>query len=129
MKDVQCSLFCLVPVPAITVTVTLSGNAVAGGSYTLDCSAMEEVAMGLTGMPSLQWLDSPGDMPVSGMDITVGTLQQTETTAMRALTFNPIRTSLGGNYTCVGTLQSPAVEDEIVEIFMQTVNVASKQIS
>ena len=95
-----------VPSPAITISVSAMGTATAGESYTLTCTVMEEVE-GLTSMPSLQWLNSSDAVIVDGEGITVMQLQQTDNTAMLALIFDPVRTTLGGEYTCEGTLESP----------------------
>ena len=91
-----------VPSPAITVSVSTMGTATAGESYTLTCTVMEEI-VGLTNKPSLQWLNSSGDVIVGREDI----IGQTDNTAMLVLTFDPVRTSDGGDYTCEGTLESP----------------------
>ena len=83
---------------------------------------MEEV-VGLTNMPSLQWLDS-FDHVVDGEGITVGQLQQNDTTAMLVLTFDPVQTSHGGKYICQGTLESPP--GQLMNASEQTVTVQSK---
>ena len=114
-----------VPRPAITVSVISEGSDTAGESYVLTCAVMEEVE-GLTNMPSLQWLD-PSDQVVDGEGITVGQLQQNETTATLVLTFDPVRTSHGGEYTCQGTLESPP--GPLMNTSEQTVTVQSKCIA
>ena len=118
--------FSAVPTPAITVTVTPDPpqSIPTGGSYILTCSAM--TALGLTNMPSLQWLDSPSGMPVSGIGITVGSLNQTDTTATLTLTFEPVTPSHGGQYTCLGTLESPAAGEPLMNSTTEDINVQSK---
>ena len=112
-----------VPSPAITVSVNSVGIPTAGGSYTVTCTIMEEV-VGLTNMPSLQWLDSSGQEIVDGEGITVEQTHQNETTAILVLIFDPLRTSHGGEYTCQGILESPP--GMLVNTFHQTVTVLSK---
>ena len=109
---------------AFTVFLNPHGNPTAGESYLLTCTAVEVIA-GLRNMPSLQWLDSNGS-PVQGTGITVGELQITDTAAILTLTFDPLRTSHAGVYTCWGMLESPAVVGNIIESTMETVLVASK---
>ena len=109
--------------PAITVSVNSQGSTTAGGSYTLTCTIMEEV-VGLTNMPSLQWQNSSGQEIVNGEGITVGEVQQTDTTAILVLTFDLVRTSHGGEYSCQGTLDSPP--GLLMNTSEQTVTVSSK---
>ena len=63
--------------------------------------------MGLTNMPSLQWQNPSGQEVVNGEGIAVQQTHQNETTAILVLTFDPVRTSHGGRYSCQGTLESP----------------------
>ena len=120
-------IFSIVPTTVIMVSVTPDPpqSIPAGGVYTITCSATETI-MGLTNMPFLQWLDSSNGMPVSGIGITVGSLNQIDTTATLTLTFDPVIPSHGGQYTCLGTLESPAMEGSIMESTMATVNTLSK---
>ena len=111
-----------VPRPAITVSVISEGSDTAGDSYVLTCIVMEEIE-GLTNMPSLQWLD-PSDQVVADGSITVGQIRRTDTTATLVLTFDPVRTSHGGEYTCQGTLESPP--GPLMNTSEQTVTVQSK---
>ena len=111
------------PRPAITVSVNSQGSTTAGGSYTLTCIVIEEV-VGLTNLPSLQWQNSSGQEIVNGEGITVGEVQQTDTTAILVLTFDPVRTSHGGQYSCQGTLESPP--GLLMNTSEQTVTVSSK---
>ena len=111
------------PRPAITVSVNSEGSDTAGESYALTCTVMEEIE-GLTNMPSLQWLDPSDQVVVDGEGITVGQLQQNETTAILVLTFDPVRTSHGGEYTCQSTLESPP--GPLMNTSERTVTVQSK---
>ena len=66
----------------------------------------------------------PSDQVVVDGSITVGQIQRTDTTAMLVLTFDPVRTSHGGEYTCQGTLESPP--GPLMNTSEQTVTVQSK---
>ena len=112
-----------VPRPAITVSVISEGSDTAGESYVLTCTVMEEIE-GLINMPSLQWLNSLDQVVTNGEGITVGQIQRTDTTATLVLTFDPVRTSHVGNYTCQGTLESPP--GPLMNTSEQTVTVQSK---
>ena len=70
------------------VTITASGISTAGEEYTLTCS------VDVPGTPSIQWQYSNGSVVTSGDGITV---------SAGVLTFNPLRTSHGGQYPCQAT--------------------------
>ena len=89
---------------------------------TLTCT-VSEVISGLTNMPSAHWSG-----PVtSGDDIVVTENLRSATTVTVALTFSSLLTSHTGQYTCQGTLVSPAAEDNIISTsHTVSVNVTSK---
>ena len=106
------------------MSTVAAGSSVAGDEYTLTCTVTELID-GLTNMPTLEWLDSVNN-PVSGGGITVGDMNSNDTSATLTLTFNPLRTSHGGEYTCRATLVSPPVVGGIVDSAMATVTVQSE---
>ena len=110
--------------PAIEIMIGTSGSSVAGDEYTLTCT-VTELLSGLTNMPTLQWLNSDNS-PVTGNDISVGEVNSMDTSATLTLTFTPLHTSHGGEYTCTAMLKSPPVEEGIVNSDMATVTVQSK---
>ena len=89
------------------VTITDSGISTAGQMYTLTCSVI------VPGTPSIQWQYSNGSDVTTGDGITV---------SAGVLTFNPLRTSHGGEYTCQATAETPSV----VRTAMWNVTVQSK---
>ena len=90
----------------VTITVT-SGMSTAGQMYTLTCS------VDVPGTPSIQWQYS------NGSDVTIG---DGITVSEGVLTFNPLRTSHGGGYTC----QATAGMTGVIRTAMQDVTVQSK---
>ena len=92
----------------------------AGDEYSITCTVMEDIE-GLTNSPTLQWVDPEGNI-VSGELITVD--ETTDTSATQTLTFDPLRTSDGGNYTCRAMLVSPP--GDIEDSTIQTVTVQSE---
>ena len=84
----------------VTIEAETPGTPLAGDSYTLTCTV--EVVEGL--VPVVQWLDPFSNTIVSGGDFTVGDPTIDGTTTTLTLTFNPLRTSHGGEYTCRATV-------------------------
>ena len=89
------------------VTITASVMSTAGQMYTLNCS------VDVPGTPSIQWQYSNGSEVTSGDDITV---------SEGVLTFNPLLTSHGGEYTC----QATAGMTGVIRTAMRNVIVQSK---
>ena len=85
----------------------------AGDEYSITCTVMEDIE-GLTNSPTLQWVD-PDNNTVSGELITVD--ETIDTSAIQTLTFDPLRTSDGGDYTCHAMLVSPLgdIEDSTIQ--------------
>ena len=75
--------------------------------YNLTCNVSKTVD-GLTNSSTATW--TTGGVAVSNRNgITVSTMS-TETAAVTTLTFDPLRTSHDGRYSCNGTLTSPALQ-------------------
>ena len=81
----------------LVVMVTSKGDPTAGNTYTLVCQV--SVVEGLVVNPVVEWLDSNGTA-VSGVNLSVGEPNIEGSVATRNLTFSPLHTSHGGNYTC-----------------------------
>ena len=92
---------------SFNVTISASGISTAGQMYALTCS------VDVPGTSSIQWQDSNGSEVTSGDGITV---------SVGVLTFNPLRTSHGGGYTCQATAETTSV----VRTAMWNVTVQSK---
>ena len=87
----------LLPLHTVLVSITPGGNPTLGQQYTLTCNV--SVASGVTGTPTVQWVGPGSPTPiVTGGDFTVNS------TPPYTLTFNPLRQSHGGQYTCQATV-------------------------
>ena len=78
-----------------TINISTSGSPVAGQMYTLTCTG--RIVGDTSLIPVVTWRNSNG-VVTNGNDITVSN---------GVLTFNPLHTSHGGQYTCQSTLSSP----------------------
>ena len=77
--------------PAPNVTISFSGNSIAGQSYSINCSAT--VVPGLVVEPQLE--------------IKFSNLTLASDTSSVEHTFSPLKTSHGGQYTCTTTINIP----------------------
>ena len=84
------------------------GDPTAGNTYTLVCRV--SVVEGIVD-PDVVWLDSNG-MTVSGLDIAVGRPSIEGSVVTRNLTFNPLHTSHGGEYTCRASISVSSISIE-----------------
>ena len=112
------------PVPPgsleVETEVSEDGPVEAGsGGLTLTCTAHETIS-GLTNMPSAHWMGPSGPV-TSGEDSVMTQTVLDNTTANVTVTFSSLHTSHAGEYTCQGTVVTPAgVENATVN---STVNV------
>ena len=90
--------------------------------YNLTCTVTKTVD-GLINSPTATW--TTGGVAVSnGNGITVSTMS-TDASKMATLTFDLLRTSHDGGYSCDGTLTSPALERELTRSSVETLQVQS----
>ncbi len=82
------------PTEEYTISITSPRDPTAGQDYTLTC----EVVVG-AGTPTLRWTGPGGET----------TFEQSGTTFTLNLTFSPLNTSNGGEYTCQSTVGDGAV--------------------
>ena len=112
------------PVPPgsleVVSEVSEDGPVEAGsGGLTLTCTVRETIS-GLTNMPSAHWMGPSGPV-TSGEDIVVTQIVHDDTTANVTVTFSSLHTSHAGQYTCQGTVVTPAgVENATIN---STINV------
>ncbi len=104
------------PDGAISIVTNVSGTPTAGELYTLSCVVSENIS-GLTGEPIAVWMDSNGNV-MSGDDITV-----TSSIGMSTVTFDPLSPTNADAYTCIGSLQSPALSTPLTVTQQQRVEV------
>ena len=109
----------LPPVSIHDVTITpLSTPLVAGQSYTLYCNG---TVLGNTSLtPVVTWNNSNGVI-TSGNDITVSN---------GILTFNPLHTSHGGQYTCQSALNYPVISiiSSMIDIAVRSMSICAPDI-
>ena len=120
-------MFVSFPVPptVLNTTVSSSGIARAGMIYNLTCTVSKTVD-GLINSPTAVWTDLLTSTTVSnGNGITV-TMMATEVVAIATLTFDPLRTSHDGTYSCDGTLTSPALNTALMPSTVETLHVQSE---
>ena len=92
----------------MTITPTINGTVLAGTTLTLTCEAV------IDRVPTLKWIDPNGQPVQSGNGIIVSQQDNLNTLSIVNLTFNGVRTSQSGNYSCSCELQQPhsLAEDE-----------------
>ena len=76
------------------------------GGLTLTCTVRETIS-GLTNMPSAHWIGPSGPV-TSGDDIVMTQTVLDNMTANVTVTFSSLHTSHAGEYTCQGTVVTPA---------------------
>ena len=113
-----------VPHDAVTASVSRSGTARAGMIYSLTCTVSK--ISGLVNSPTATW--TTGGVAVSnGNDITVSTTTS-DTSSSSTLTFEPLTTSHEGIYMCLGSLNSPALDEPLTTSNPENQRVQSKPI-
>ena len=84
------------------ITIVSSGAPISGETYNLTCTVEANVP------PTVQWLySSNGTTVTNGSDITVGTERANGSTTTLTLSFSPLHTSHGGQYTCQSSTDTP----------------------
>ena len=115
--------FLSVPATAINATVSSSDTAIAGMVYNLTCTVSKTVD-GLINSPTATWTNG-GEAITNGNGITVSTMA-TSTTAISTLTFDQLRTSHNGLYSCDGALTSQALDKPLTLPMMVVLSVQSR---
>ena len=106
---------CLVQsaLPAPNVTISFSGDSIAGLTYSLNCSA--SVVAGLVVLPHLK-IVFPNSTEVSAVS-----------SSSMDYVFSPLRTSDGGQYTCTATVNIPqAGITDLQNSVVETITVVGK---
>ena len=120
----------LVPENVLNVMVeaSVTGPVLAGSEdLTLTCTVNEAI-MGLTNIPSAQWMITSGLVTSGDDDITITETVIDDSMTIITLSFISLHTSHAGEYTCQGTLDSPATLNVIITSIPAnvTVNVICK---
>ena len=90
------------PVPVVTITGSTTG--VAGEGLQLTCSV--SVVEYLVAEPTVQW---SGDSVGRGNGVTESATATSGVTSERNVTFSPLRTSHGAQYTCQAVVSIPSI--------------------
>ena len=87
----------------------------AGGSYTLTCNATADIT------PVVRWTDPSGNSVETGEGISVtGPLVSGDTTILQ-LTFDYLRTSQTGTYSCLSIVDTPtSVQRDVRDVIVQS---------
>ena len=119
----MCFPYLSVPPVTLTASVSRSGTARAGKIYKLTCTVSKTVD-GLINTPTVTWTTG-GVAATNGNGITVSTMT-TDTASNSTLTFDPLRTSHDGRYSCDGTLTSAALDTTLMPSTVETLQVHSE---
>ena len=103
--------------------ITPEGFSTAGFEHTLICRVTG--AGNLFSSPAVVWMNGTEEL-YSGDAITVGQAVTEGSVTTRSLTFNPLRTSLGGMYTCMAVINIPDASVAVMNDASTAVNVQSK---
>ena len=102
----------------LSVNLTPSGSTSAGSTdFSISCIV---TVLRLKGSPSITWMDPDGMTISNGDDFTVGDVTGSGPMHSSVLTFNSLKTSQAGEYTCSAELDSETA------MFTATVSVTSK---
>jgi len=119
------SLYTFPLVPEFIPSISVEGTPFAGQQYSLNCN-ITKIRSGLTNSSTAQWIDSNGQ-PVTSTDGSIReTTTNTDQSTIHTITFSPLRTSHGGQYTCRGSAQSPLLLNATTVSITQNVTVTSK---
>ena len=109
--------------PAPQVQITPEGSSTTGSKHTLICRVTS--AENLFSSPDVVWMNGREELD-SGDAITVGQAVTEGSVTTRNLTFNPLRTSLGGMYTCMAAINIPDASVAVMNDASTIVNVQSE---
>ena len=104
------------------ITTSSYGSTIAGSVYSLVC--MVKVVDGLIVVPDVVWM-MDGGILVNGTNTTLTRTMSGGNSTLN-LTFNPLLTSHGGQYTCVATISVPQLSLNITNLSAVTVSVQSE---
>jgi hypothetical protein len=85
----------------IDVSITSSGTATAGESYSLECTVN---VTGSTEEPTIIWLDNATEITSTAARMVSGITGSADSGYSSILTFSPLRASDAGTFTCRATL-------------------------
>ena len=114
-----------VPPESVKASVSRSDTPRAGMVYNLTCTVSKTVE-GLASSPTATW--TIGGVAVSSGNDVIISGSAGDRSAVSTLTFEPLRTSHEGRYTCEGTLTSPSLDMPLTPSTAEELRVQSKQL-
>ena len=122
--------FVCIDFPPQEVVVSAVGDGVptAGDMYTLECTISRGGTLDSSTILEVMWLDMNNDIITAGnADYTItGDSSTTSTTTISTITFNRVRTSHGGTYSCSVNMTIPDIVTDHQVTRTTDVTVASK---
>ena len=114
-----------VPDSALTISVIVEGELVAGESIILNCIASKSNEVGAN--PRLIWIRPNGEAIQNDThNLLLGELEANGTRSSLPLTFPALRTSTAGEYMCLAALSSPALSKPLMETSVSNVTIQSE---
>ena len=119
-----CHMYFFTELPLPTLEITDSGESVAGGTLSLNCSVTTVENLVLP--PQVEFLDALGQ-PLMRREIILHSPITEGRVTFLTLEFSPLVTSIGGQYMCRAIINIPqaAIENVLTEL-MTDVTVQSK---
>ena len=97
------------------VSIRTDGSSIIGENLTLTCYAM--TAENVSGDINLQWIGPDGEQVISTESVAIGVPVRSGLVTSLILQFTDLRTSNGGQYTCLvsnGEAQSVSVTTDVI---------------
>ncbi len=107
-----------------TIEPSISSQPTEGYEYTYLCSIV--LRDGLVGTPNLVWVGPDGDPVVTGNNVTVGEAETVGRKTSLLLSFLPLSSTHGGNYSCEASILVPYVNVTRFKAVKKTLIFASK---
>ncbi len=107
-----------------TIEPSISSQPTEGYEYTYLCSIV--LRDGIVGTPNLVWVGPDGDPIVSASNMTVERAETVEGKTSLLLSFLPLSSTHGGNYSCEASVLVPHVNVTRFKVVKKTLIVTSK---
>ena len=98
-----------------------------GDDYTMTCTVL--FYLDLQAQPVFEWIGPDGTLIYNGSNITVQNHAVVSDTSVIALTFFPLSSSHGGEYSCVASIKVPYLNETVSKAKSRVIVVTSKYCS
>ena len=112
-------------VPVLRPRVSVVGTPIAGQRYSLNCN-ITDIRSALKSSFTAQWIERDGRPVTSTYSSIRETTTNTDRSTIHTITFSPLRTSHGRQYTCRGSATTPLLLRTTFHHITWNVLVASK---